>query len=141
MGCQVAQTTVMTRPSCSAWVDDLAEHLPRCAILQTSDLADDQKQEAMALDGMAAFRARFDHSLAISAGVEAERQRIEQEIKRVAQEQEVERVRELHRQQTAQEARARQARERMAPAPDQASLQIGIMTAQTSACERAVGYE
>lgn len=74
-----------------------------------------EKAEAMVLDGMAAFRARFDHSLAISAEVEAERQRVELELKRVAQEQEAERVREWHRQQEARDNFTRQAREREAP--------------------------
>jgi hypothetical protein len=56
-----------------------------------------KRASAMALDGIAAFRARFDHNLAISAEVEAERQRVELELKRVPQEQVAEQVREWHR--------------------------------------------
>lgn len=37
------------------------------------------QRETMALDGMAAFRARFDHSQAIEAGIKAERKRLHEE--------------------------------------------------------------
>lgn len=83
-----------------------------------------QKVEAMALDGMAAFRARFDNNLAVKAGIEAERQRMEQEVRRVAQEQAAERMLEWQlRQQNIQRERNKQALEheasqrRSGPAP------------------------